>query len=345
MKLEDTKDQKKRSLLNTLITEILEFKGWDYIFQLAVSAFVIWGIYVLRIVYLFHTAPQFSTISKTNLADFTEALLYVPIFHLLKRMTDWACFDRLKLMIDPIKFPIDEDRSERAKKATKWVFCITYYSCSTVACYFLFKDMIFFPSMLGGSGSCAGLFKYMPESPFIPNGQKFYMIQYACHLHALFDHIAYKRGDPKFWEMVLHHSVSVFLIGYSYMTNGLAIGILVLFVHDPSDVFLDLGRFYNDLTLRKPFGIIFLFLTLISVWFFTRLYVFPSCIIFEAIDALNAKAEMLGAMWHVYLYLIVLLISLLVLHIYWFIMLLKVALNIAMKKKDVNAYDVKKKEK
>jgi hypothetical protein len=330
---------KSRSIISLILREIIDFKGWEIIFKLLLIAFIGWGIFVLRIVFLVHTSPDFAHISKFHISDFTESIAYVPVFFLLRRLSEWICFHRVKRLLDPVKFPTEVECNERAKKACKWIMNTIYYTCSTAACYFLFNDSFFFPPMLGGSGSCPGLFTYMPGAPLIPFGQRFYMVQFACHLHTLIDHIAFKRGDSKFWEMFLHHGMSVFLIWFSYMSGEIAVGILVLFVHDPADIILDSGRLYNDLKVRKTAGVVIFYLSLLFVWIYTRLYAFPFCIIGEAVKAVIAKQENIRVIGHCYYYTIAMLISLFALHIYWFFMLVKIAINIAMKKKEFNSYD------
>jgi len=201
--------------------------------------------------------------------------------------------------------------------------------------------------MLGGHGSCPDIFKYMPEAPDIPYGQIFYMVQFGCHLHTFFDHIIFKFREPKFWEMFLHHGVAVFfLIFFSYMSNEIAVGILVLFVHDPGDIFLDAVRFYNDLKIRNDIGVFILYVSFMGVWCYFRLYCFPIIVgeVMKTVFRQGASGQ--APFLHpAYNYLIAMLCALVVLHVYWFAFIVRIALNIALKKKEYNTYDNKKMEK
>lgn len=53
----------------------------------------------------------------------------------------------------------------------------------------------------------------------------------------------YQEGN--YYEYVLHHALSNFLIIFSYLSNQWFIGIMVLFCHDISDFFLIFARAYR----------------------------------------------------------------------------------------------------
>lgn len=338
-----TPEKKKKPLVQAILHQIIEYNGWELIFTIMFVAFVLWGIYVLSIVYEFHTSEKYASEPKFSIYDFKLSFLFAALFFLYRKVCEWVFTSTVKNYLDHEKFPTEEDRNERAKKACKWIMCIIYYTCSTAVCYYLFKDQFFFPVMLGGNSQCSDVFKYMPGAPNIPYGQIFYMVQFGSHLHTLIDHILFKRNDSKFWEMFLHHSVAVFLIFFSYMSGEIAVGILVLFTHDPGDIFLDAVRFYNDLRIRKDVGIFILYVSFMGVWCYFRLYSFPVCLIYGAASSVYwgpGGRHLLGqAFW----YLITMLVALVLLHLYWFIIIVKIALNIAMKKKEYNSYDNKKK--
>lgn len=105
------------------------------------------------------------------------------------------------------------------------------------------------------------------------------MVQAGVHLHSLGSQLLSKRGDGKFYEYTLHHSCTVFLIWFSYMMNYLLVGIIVLLIHDPSDVLLILVRAYNDMKKRILILNIGIFVASYSFWVFARNYVLPSCVL------------------------------------------------------------------
>ena len=114
--------------------------------------------------------------------------------------------------------------------------------------------------------------------------KEFYMVQLGVHLYNALDHIFLRYKEPKFYEMLLHHWVAVFLIFLSYLSNFVAIGSMVLFTHDPGDIFLDFSRVYNDYKNAKKPIVIGIFLIFVFQWIFLRLYTFSWCLIRAAIN-------------------------------------------------------------
>jgi hypothetical protein len=74
--------------------------------------------------------------------------------------------------------------------------------------------------------------------------QWYYFVQLGKHTGRLFGHLFIK-PEGSFYEYTLHHSLSSFLIIFSYAMDMWTIGIFVLFVHDASDIFLGIARGYR----------------------------------------------------------------------------------------------------
>ncbi|CAL8137608.1 unnamed protein product [Orchesella dallaii] len=124
-----------------------------------------------------------------------------------------------------------------------------------------------------------------------------------------------KRKD--FWEMLIHHVISITLLALSWSYNLSRIGMVTLLLHDCADVFIELAKMAN---YSKRDGLatgIFVVFTL--VWVVTRLIIFPLVIInstskgFKLIDP-HVKNGIVGMG-----------IFLCGLHLFWTYFILKVA--------------------
>jgi len=107
----------------------------------------------------------------------------------------------------------------------------------------------------------------------------FYTLALGSYFHLFaFQFIDMRKKD--FFEMFLHHTVTILLISLSWLTNFVKFGCLVIFVHDPVDVILEVSKLLNYVHTyggSKIAGVLAdIFFWLFTVTFvFTRLYVLP----------------------------------------------------------------------
>jgi hypothetical protein len=124
--------------------------------------------------------------------------------------------------------------------------------------------------------------------------------------------------------MLLHHVITVVLTSMAYYMNYVNVTHLILFVHDIGDVFLALGRAFADTTYNK-FSIA-AYIALLITWPYYRLYLYPSEMLWVScygnprFDVIYGM-EILGLMAHI----------LLILHIYWYYVILTYAKNVLFK--------------
>jgi hypothetical protein len=93
--------------------------------------------------------------------------------------------------------------------------------------------------------------------------------------------ILFRRGkERKFYEWMLHHSVAATLILFSMMSNQIAAGVMILIVHDASDIFMAAGRAYAEANIPKytPISAAMLSSLMVS-WIYLRLVIFPFCLL------------------------------------------------------------------
>jgi TLC domain len=215
----------------------------------------------------------------------------------------------------------DKERKDKADRMVKHLFKAFYFTFSVFFAYFIAKDSFFLPPCLGGSGRVEDSFKDTPY--FDADGLEYLglylMIQLGYHFHSLLVHISSEiRND--FMEMLLHHSITVALLFLAYFMNYWPMSLLVLYTHDISDAFVCYTKVFIDTKMKLTTGIFSL--CLIVSWAYTRLYVYPFKLMRYGVYENPWIHEVygigiMGTMVHV----------LLVLHVYWFILLIKMALR------------------
>lgn len=127
-----------------------------------------------------------------------------------------------------------------------------------------------------------------------------------------------KRKD--FWQMFLHHIVTLLLLSLSWVCNLHRVGSLVLVIHDCADIFLELAKITKYASYQKLCDAVFAVFTL--VWIGTRLGCYPRIIYSTSIEA-----PRILPMFPAYYIFNSLLILLLILHFVWTYLILKIAYN------------------
>ena len=114
--------------------------------------------------------------------------------------------------------------------------------------------------------------------------------------------------------MLVHHIATTFLVGASHSINAHRIGLLILFVHELSDIPCDLLKIANHLGLSGPsycFLVEGLFVSVMVSWAYLRLWVLPTQYIWSLV--VEAPADL--PYWSEA---VAFLLVLQCLHVYWF---------------------------
>jgi hypothetical protein len=196
-----------------------------------------------------------------------------------------AIFDSLceKYYINHQKFPDPEQRIKRCYTLVKWGYSVIYYTISTAAAYILLFNTDVLPAWLGGSGSCMNTFAASPKIPaYTWSMELFYVLQFGKHFSRAFGH-CFIRPEGNYFEYALHHGLSTFLILFSYMMNYWLVGVMVLLVHDVSDLFLTLSRAYREAKNRREWLLQSFYLSTFFVWIGSRIVVFTGCCIYPSL--------------------------------------------------------------
>eukprot|EP00249_Psilotum_nudum_P018851 c26989_g1_i1 orf=488-1420(+) len=149
-----------------------------------------------------------------------------------------------------------------------------------------------------------------------------YMYAGGFYSYSIFALLFWETRRSDFGVSMSHHVATVVLIIFSYLARFARVGSVVLSLHDASDVFLELGKMtkYTGSNIIPSIA----FILFVISWVLLRLTYFPFWIIwstsYEVLQVLDkAKHKTEGP---IYYYIFnSLLLSLLVLHIYWWILI------------------------
>jgi hypothetical protein len=164
----------------------------------------------------------------------------------------------------------------------------------------------------------------------------YYFIELGFYLHSIIVYFLFETSDSKKSDtrlILLHHFVTFGLIYGSFVANFERIGIMVLVVHDFSDIFLEGGKvivYLNRFEMLKNI----MYILLLIGWVITRLYLFPyyvigSCI-YQSVEYMPSdylfltRNMCIGALEILFL-----------MHIYWFFLLLGIGYRKIFKGKSI----------
>jgi ceramide synthetase len=240
-----------------------------------------------------------------------------------------------------------EERIYKVNSVLKLSLDSVFYSFTTVLAYILFRDEYWFPSIVGGCGECAQIYRDYPNWPTnTANLEMYFMIQLGVHIFSVFEMIVIKRKtERKFYELLLHHFVAATLILFSMMCNEITAGSMILIVHDMSDIMMAFGRAYCETKYetKKKTASIYVGMTL--VWIYLRILVFPFCLLANV----YANKPTPQDEWHIisfeYGYLLLMAFVLYGMHLFWTYFLIKLGVRSAQGKTLRNVHDDPTKEK
>lgn len=206
--------------------------------------------------------------------------------------------------------PRNEKREENAKRCSESAVKLAYYIFSWFWLLKVVKSLGIWEDTL----SCIEFYPY----PVTFSIMGVYVWELGFYISGLVCHFTIETRRKDFWEMALHHLVTICLIAGSVHMQYERIGLMILLLHDISDIFLETGKIFTYLD-NDPVATI-AFLGLIVTWFVARCVYFPLKIL------RSVWVEHVGYMKIPYgEHFGVLLLILQVLNIFWFCLLLNMA--------------------
>ncbi|WKY05336.1 hypothetical protein Q1695_005945 [Nippostrongylus brasiliensis] len=159
----------------------------------------------------------------------------------------------------------------------------------------------------------------------------YYMVEmsfyYSLLLASFYD---VKRSD--FWQLIIHHVVTIGLLSSSFTINFIRVGTLVLLSHDVADILLEFGKLTRyDRNLKSVTNACFV--VFLTGWIVTRLGYYPLVLVrsalFDAAGLIQPDYELLDFTQVPYAprIIIIMLFILLLLHIFWTAIIMKIVVK------------------
>ena len=188
------------------------------------------------------------------------------------------------------------------------------------------------------SSPCPSHVDHAPMTPL----RAFYVIQLAIWFWTAFSCCCLEERRKDYLEMMAHHLMTISLVMESLYHGELGYGMVILFVHDSADVVLDLMKMVNYLKVEGAHGffiteIVFVVNTYIS-WPYMRLYYFPFVLLptpgvtFLGMTLKQGRYEILCGEQGNHPVGESMLLLLILLHLFWWILMNRIALKIVMGK-------------
>ena len=117
----------------------------------------------------------------------------------------------------------------------------------------------------------------------------YYMVSLGWHIEAFFKMVFIDIRRPDFIEMSLHHLVTIYLVGGSYLINVWEIGATIQIVHDIADIFVGLTRGFSE--TNSKIGQYINAIGLLISWGYTRIIVFAWVIFMAHTTKLNVGSR------------------------------------------------------
>ena len=208
-------------------------------------------------------------------SDFKGSIPPMLGFFLLEQLIDKHLY---KLFRPLCKIQDDfEEREVRSRKMAINYLKISYYLGNSLYFYYVIAaGQDWLPEQLGGTApSMERVLARLPYPPYGNQMQNYFLVITGYHWASLFGmFFCTKRRD---WiEMMLHHTICLFLFSGGYLMNIVEAAGLVAFLHDASDVFITLAKIFGETNYEKMNIIIFL--VNMVTWGYNRIYYLPVCI-------------------------------------------------------------------
>ncbi|XP_073001279.1 ASC1-like protein 1 isoform X1 [Typha latifolia] len=257
--------------------------------------------------------------------DYIALPFFVLFFPTVRFFLDRFVFERLarRLILGRGYQKLDLEIDERGKKINKfkesaWK-CIYYLSAELLSLSVTYNEQWFTNTKYYWVGPGEQVW---PDQKIKLKLKAVYMYAAGFYTYSIFALMFWETRRSDFLVSMCHHVATVVLIILSYIFRFARAGSIILAIHDASDVFLETGK------MSKYSGCEWLanisFPLFVASWILLRLIYYPFWVLrstsYEVILTLDKEKHKFEGPMYYYVF-NTLLFSLLVLHIYWWVLM------------------------
>ncbi|KZV18626.1 hypothetical protein F511_03520 [Dorcoceras hygrometricum] len=257
--------------------------------------------------------------------DFIVLPFFAVFFPTVRFFLDRFVFEKIgrRLIFGKGTQVIENESQENKKKIRKfkesaWK-CIYYLSAEILALAVTYDEPWFTNTKYFwvGPGN-----QSWPDQKYKLKLKGLYMYTGGFYVYSIFALIFWETRRSDFGVSMGHHVATLILIVFSYTSRFARVGSVVLALHDASDVFLEVGKMskYSGAEAVASFS----FVLFVLSWVLLRLIYYPFWVLwstsYEVIQTLDKEKHKVEGPIYYYIFNF-LLFSLLVLHIYWWVLM------------------------
>jgi len=130
----------------------------------------------------------------------------------------------------------------RLAKTGVLTYKLIFYIAMSSWAYLLLKDSEIWPSIMGGSGAVDLSYLNFPYATQVPGLLTYSLVSLGYYLDDLVNHNFFRPKSNDFWEMNLHHLVTIGLFGGMIPMNAIRPGAIISLLHGISDITIAASR-------------------------------------------------------------------------------------------------------
>ncbi|KAL2542785.1 LAG1 longevity assurance3 [Abeliophyllum distichum] len=257
--------------------------------------------------------------------DFIMLPYFAALFPVIRFFLDRFVFEKLarRFIFGKKMQVIENETDDRRKKIRKfkesaWKF-VYFLSAEILALVVTYNEPWFTNTKYFWVGP--GI-QVWPDQKYKLKLKGLYMYAGGFYTYSIFALIFWETRRSDFGVSMGHHVATCILIVLSYIFRFARVGSVVLALHDASDVFLEIGKMskYSGVEAVASFS----FVLFVLSWVLLRLIFYPFWILwstsYEVIQTVDKEKHRVDGPIYYYIFNF-LLFSLLVLHVYWWVLM------------------------